>query len=203
MLSSCKNCRISLYKRAQILFLHVINRCKRRKHRRLASSFDLITPSFGAMELSGQFTQVFKVIDANGDGKISSLELSEVLVCLGHEKSTASKAAEGMIKEVDFNGDGFIDLEEFMHAVNYYNSDGAICSSNISEEDYLMDAFLIFDTDKNALISAKELRKVLISLGFSKCSLHECRRMIKGVDKDGDGFVDFKEFRSMMTSATC
>ncbi|XP_022770306.1 calcium-binding protein CML24-like [Durio zibethinus] len=196
MLSSFKTCWISLYKRAE-LFLHV-NKCKRRKHRRLSSGFDLITSSFGAMELSGQFRQVFKVIDANGDGKISSLELSEVLLCLGHEKSTASKAAEGMIREMDSNGDGFIDLDEFMHAVN---TDGAICSSN-NEEDYLMDAFLIFDNDKNGLISAKELRKVLISLGFSKCSLQECKRMIRGVDKDGDGFVDFIEFRSMMTSGT-
>ncbi|XVF33481.1 hypothetical protein REPUB_Repub17cG0172200 [Reevesia pubescens] len=195
MVSSCKTCWISLYERAE-LFLHG-NRYKRKKHRKLSSSFDLIPSSFGAMEPSSQFRQVFKVIDANGDGKISSLELSEVLLCLGHEKSTASKAAEGMIREIDFNGDGFIDLDEFMHAVNY--TDGSICSSN-SEEDYLMDAFLIFDTDKNGLISAKELRKVLISLGFTKCSLQECKRMIRGVDKDGDGFVDFKEFRSMMTA---
>ncbi|XVF73386.1 hypothetical protein PTKIN_Ptkin12aG0197700 [Pterospermum kingtungense] len=151
------------------------------------------------MELSGQFRQVFKVMDANGDGKISSLELSEVLLCLGHEKSTASKAAEGIIREMDFNGDGFIDLDEFMHAV-HTDDDGAICRSD--GEDYLMDAFLIFDADKNGLISAKELHKVLISLGFTKCSLRECKRMIRGVDKDGDGFVDFKEFRSMMTSGT-
>ncbi|KAK6285526.1 PREDICTED: calmodulin [Theobroma cacao] len=195
MLSSCKACWISLYKRAK-LFLHV-KRCKRRNLRRLSSSFDLTTSSFGAMELSGQFRQVFKVIDANGDGKISSLELREVLLCLGHEKSTAFKAAEGMIREMDFNGDGFIDLDEFMHAVN---TEGAICSN--SEEDYLMDAFHIFDTDKNGLISAKELSKVLISLGFRKCSLQECKRMIRGVDKDGDGFVDFKEFRSMMAAGT-
>ena len=173
MLSSCKTCWISLYKRAE-LFLHV-NPCKRRKHLRLSAGFDLIPSSFGVMELSGQFRQVFKVIDANGDGKISSLELSEVLLCLGHEKSTASKAAEGMIREMDFNGDGFIDLDEFMHAVNM---DGAICSHG--EEDYFMDASLIFDTDKNGLISANELRKVQISLGFSKCSLPECKRMIKG-----------------------
>ncbi|XWS35696.1 hypothetical protein CRYUN_Cryun20dG0018600 [Craigia yunnanensis] len=97
-----------------------------------------------------------------------------------------------MIREMDFNGDDFIDLDEFMHTVNM---DGAICSH--SEEDYLMDAFLIFDTDKNGLISAKELHKVLISPGFSKCSLPECKR-----NKDGDGFVDFKEFRSMMTVGT-
>ncbi|KAL4340716.1 hypothetical protein GQ457_08G022990 [Hibiscus cannabinus] len=51
--------------------------------------------------------------------KISRLELKELLLilCLGHEKSTAWKAAEGMIREMDLNNDGDIDLEEFMHAM--------------------------------------------------------------------------------------
>ncbi|KAA3469372.1 putative calcium-binding protein CML23 [Gossypium australe] len=200
MLSSCKTCWISLFKRVK-LFLHV-DRCKRRsKHRRLPSSCDVITSSFATMELSNQFKQVFKVMDANGDGKISSLELRQVLLCLGHEKSTASKAAEGMIREMDFNGDGFIDLDEFMHAVVNTTSDGAISSCSSGDDDHLMDAFLIFDKDKNGFISAKELRNVLISLGFNKCSLKQCQRMIRGVDKDGDGFVDFKEFRLMMSAA--
>lgn len=161
----------------------------------------MITSSFATMELSTQFKQVFKVMDANGDGKISSLELSQVLLCLGHEKSTASKAAEGMIREIDFNGDGFMDLDEFMHAVVNSTSEGAVSSCSSGNDDHLMDAFLIFDKDKNGFISAKELRSVLINLGFNKCSLKQCKRMIRGVDMDGDGFVDFKEFRLMMGAA--
>lgn len=140
------------------------------------------------MEASNQFRQIFKLMDANGDGKISSLELSEVLLCFGYDESKATEEAEGMLKQMDYNGDGFVDLDEFMDAV--HGSD--------SKEEYLMDAFLIFDTDKNGLISATELSGVLVNLGCDKCSVEECRRMIKGVDKDGDGFVDFGEFRSMM-----
>ncbi|KAJ6722769.1 CALCIUM-BINDING PROTEIN CML25-RELATED [Salix koriyanagi] len=147
------------------------------------------------MEMSNQFKQVFNVIDANGDGKISCSELSEVLRCLGYEKSKAAWEAERMVRVMDCNGDGAIDLDEFISAVN---DDGNFGSGN--KEDYLMDVFLIFDTDKNGVISARELQTVLISLGCKKCSLEDCRRMIKGVDKDGDGFVDFHEFRSMMTT---
>lgn len=44
-----------------------------------------------------------------------------------------------------------------------------------------------------------ELRRVLINLGCDKCTLEDCRRVIKGVDKDGDGFVDLEEFRSMLS----
>ncbi|KAG5231256.1 calcium-binding protein [Salix suchowensis] len=205
MLNSFRTCLSSLHRRARIFLQQPRNMervCKsnRRKNKGLlSSSFDLPTYSFAAMEMSNQFKQVFNVIDANGDGKISCSELSEVLRCLGYEKSKAAWEAERMVRVMDCNGDGAIDLDEFISAVN---DDGNFGSGN--KEDYLMDVFLIFDTDKNGVISARELQTVLISLGCKKCSLEDCRRMIKGVDKDGDGFVDFHEFQSMMTtSASC
>uniref|UniRef100_A0A5B7BU28 Putative calcium-binding protein CML18 n=1 Tax=Davidia involucrata TaxID=16924 RepID=A0A5B7BU28_DAVIN len=191
MPDSFRICLSSLQK-----FLHQLNAMKkvktwrRRKPKRLFSDFNW--SSFAAMEVSNQLKQVFKFMDANGDGKISPLELSEVLFSLGHEKSMATKEAQGMVREMDCNGDGFIDMEEFMNVMT--NPD----SQTGKEDDLLMDVFLIFDSDRNGFISARELQRVLISLGCDKCSLRECRRMIRGVDKDGDGFVDFEEFRSMM-----
>ncbi|KAM1397024.1 hypothetical protein ACFX2I_014647 [Malus domestica] len=56
-----------------------------------------------------------------------------------------------------------------------------------------MDAFRIFDTDKNRKISVEELQKVLVSLGCQKCRLKEYRKMIKRVDRKGDGAVDFED----------
>lgn len=148
----------------------------------------LMTSSFASMEVCNQLKEVFNFIDANGDGKVSSFELTEVLLCLGHkeEYSLASKEAEEMVKEMDSNGDGLIDFDEFMGVV--YDRKG--------EDDSLRDAFLIFDSDKNGKISAKELQKVLLSLGCESCSLDDCKLMIRGVDRDGDGFVDFEEFNS-------
>ncbi|RWR87554.1 EF-hand domain-containing protein [Cinnamomum micranthum f. kanehirae] len=142
------------------------------------------------MEFSNQLKHVFKLIDANSDGKISSLELKEVLMCLGEDKSKAAKEAEVMVKEVDCNGDGFIDMEEFM---------GVVGGKSEGSREELMDAFLIFDRDRNGFISAEELRTVLVSLGYGKCTLKECFLMIRGVDMNGDGLIDFEEFRLMMT----
>ncbi|KAM0971046.1 hypothetical protein ACFX15_018441 [Malus domestica] len=68
--------------------------CKKRKPPKLSSIFDMpaaATLSFAAMEVSNQFNKVFKVMDANGDGKISPLELSNMLSCLGYKKSIATK----------------------------------------------------------------------------------------------------------------
>lgn len=171
----------------QLNGLNKVKKCKRKKPNRLISDLSWLASSFAAMEVPNQLKQVFKFFDANGDGKISPLELSEVLLSLGHEKSMAAKEAEGMVREMDCDGDGFIDLDEFMNVMETDNK-------------VLMDAFCIFDTDNNGFISAEELHRVLSSLGCDNCSLSECRRMINGVDKNGDGFVDFEEFKSMMAS---
>lgn len=150
------------------------------------------------MELSNQLKHVFEFIDTNGDGKISPLELSQVLLSLGQEESSAAVEAEVMVKEMDSDGDGLVDLDEFMSVMGRRSdTDNGIPTFSAKEGD-LLEAFLIFDTDKNGFISAKELQRVLINLGCQKCSLRHCRRMIKGVDKDGDGFVNFEEFKSMM-----
>jgi Ca2+-binding EF-hand superfamily protein len=136
------------------------------------------------MEVSDQFRQVFKLIDTNGDGKISTIELCEMLSSLGYNKYTATKEAENMIRELDFNGDGFVDIDEFMFVMK---EDNYGKGKEHDHDEYLMDAFLVFDSDKNGLISPKELRSVLINLGCDNCSLRDCKRMIKGVDKNGDG----------------
>lgn len=139
------------------------------------------------MELTNQLQQVFKFFDGNGDGKISPAELRRALVNLGHDKSTVGKEAERMVREMDSDGDGFIDLDEFMKVMD-----------SVEKEDNLVDAFSVFDCDKNGLISPQELKRVLVRLGSSNCSLRECKKMIKGVDKDGDGFISFQEFKLMM-----
>nr|GEW39324.1 probable calcium-binding protein CML23 [Tanacetum cinerariifolium] len=157
-----------------------------------------VVSTFIAMDVSNQLKQVFKFFDIDGDGKISQPELTNVLLTFGQEKSMATIEAQGILKEVDFNGDGFIDLDEFMTIMD--GSKPIFASSKEDNgDDELRNAFMVFDSDKNGLISAKELQSVLTSLGCSNSKLGQCRKMIKGVDKDGDGFVDFDEFKSMMS----
>ncbi|KAF0926775.1 hypothetical protein E2562_027386 [Oryza meyeriana var. granulata] len=74
-----------------------------------------------------------------------------------------------------------------------------------SEEDELMEAFKVFDADGDGRITAEELRGVMVAILGSDgdgCSLDDCRRMIGGVDADGDGFVGFQDFARMMMAAT-
>lgn len=150
--------------------------------------------SHGACSLGGieEAKRVFDRYDKNGDGKISSQELREAMDSIGPE-ATSSREADRMISEIDKDGDGHIDFDEFLEFFGGGPSDGG--------DESLRDAFDYYDLDRNGLISATELHSVLRKLG-EKCSLSDCRRMISSLDRDGDGNVNFEEFKEMMTRSS-
>ncbi|KAK9064596.1 hypothetical protein SSX86_015978 [Deinandra increscens subsp. villosa] len=144
------------------------------------------------VRIEEELEHVFKKFDVNGDGKISWSELGSIMGSLGHRPT--DDELESMIKEVDSDGDGFIDLHEFIE-LNTKDID----STEVLEN--LRDAFSVFDIDNNGMISAEELQKVLGRLEEA-CTLAECRKMIAGVDVNGDGMISFDEFRVMMMTGT-
>ncbi|RDY03022.1 hypothetical protein CR513_13444, partial [Mucuna pruriens] len=136
-----------------------------------------------------ELKRVFNSFDANGDGKISVSELDNILRTLG--SSVPPEELQHVMDDLDTDHDGFINLSEF----------AAFCHSDTGDggETELQDAFNLYDQDKNGLISATELCKVLNCLGMN-CCVQECHNMIKSVDSDGDGNVNFAEFKRMMSN---
>ena len=66
--------------------------------------------TFGDTEKS--IRKAFRVLDKDGDGFITVRELKDVMTKLG-EKLTM-KEVEELVNEADMNGDGRIDMEEFV-----------------------------------------------------------------------------------------
>ncbi|KAF3786019.1 Calmodulin-like protein 1 [Nymphaea thermarum] len=137
---------------------------------------------------SEEMRRVFAKFDANKDGKLSAEELGRMLKALGRDNSQAEVMS--MMKVADTDNDGFIDFNEFMAVVGK--------GGGVKESD-MQSAFHVFDVDGDGKISGEEVFQVLKRLG-ERCSLEECKRMVKGVDKDGDGKVDIQEFMVMMTN---
>lgn len=134
--------------------------------------------------------RVFQMFDRNGDGKITKKELGDSLKNLGIY--IPEKEMNQMIDQIDLNRDGYVDMDEFG---TLYRS---IMDERDEEED-MREAFNVFDRNGDGFITVEELRSVLLSLGLTQGkTLDDCKLMIKKVDVDGDGMVDFKEFRQMM-----
>ena len=57
--------------------------------------------------------------------------------------------------------------------------------------------FARFDTSKDGFLDPTELRLALRVATNADVDLDTCKRMIAATDKNGDGVVDFKEFRAI------
>ncbi|KAF5182730.1 Calmodulin [Thalictrum thalictroides] len=131
--------------------------------------------------------QVFAHFDSDGDGKISSLELRAYFGSIGDYIS--HDEAQGVINDLDVNGDGLLDFNEFTQFM--MNREGA-------DED-LKSAFEMFEAEKGSgCITPKSLQRMLNRLGDSK-SFEDCEAMIQVYDLDDNGILDFHEFHRMMT----
>ncbi|CAI9778640.1 unnamed protein product [Fraxinus pennsylvanica] len=139
-----------------------------------------------------ELQRVFHMFDRNGDGKITRKELSDSLEKLGIH--IPEKELIQMVEKIDVNGDGFVDMDEFG---SLYQT--IMDEKDEDEEEDMKEAFNVFDQNGDGYITVEELRSVLASLGLKQGrTLEDCKMMIKKVDVDGDGRVNYREFRQMM-----
>ncbi|CAN0925305.1 Putative calcium-binding protein CML19 [Linum grandiflorum] len=140
------------------------------------------------MDKQEQYKRVFADFDSDGDGKISC---SELRLCVGGDSLTEEEA-EAAVRYSDSDGDGMLDLEDFVRLVEAGDEDDKVQD--------LREAFKMYAAgDQNGkMITPKSLKKMLSRLGMRR-STAECGVMIAEFDVNGDGFLDFDEFKVMMS----
>ncbi|KAG0520559.1 hypothetical protein BDA96_08G084800 [Sorghum bicolor] len=149
---------------------------------------------------SSELRKVFQMFDKNGDGQITKKELGESLKNLGI--FIADEELDATMDKIDVNGDGCVDVEEFGRLYRSIVEDGPVADADgdkHDEDEDMREAFNVFDQNGDGYITVDELRSVLASLGLKQGrTAEDCRKMISKVDADGDGRVDFTEFKQMM-----
>ncbi|XP_037050204.1 calmodulin-A-like [Bradysia coprophila] len=140
-------------------------------------------------EQIADFKEAFSLFDKNGNGSISTKELGTVMRSLGQNPTDAE--LQDMINEVDADGNGTIEFPEFVTMMAHKMRD-------MDSEEEIREAFKVFDRDGKGFITAVELRHVMTSLG-EKLTDEEVDEMIRSVDVDGDGQINYEEFVTMMT----
>ncbi|GLT48968.1 hypothetical protein SLA2020_225550 [Shorea laevis] len=133
----------------------------------------------------GGLKELFKMLDTDNSGTITFEELKDGL------KRVGSELMESEIKDLmaaaDIDGNGTIDYAEFLAATVHLNK--------LEREENLLSAFSFFDKDGSGYITIDELQQACKEFGLSELHLDE---MIKDIDQDNDGQIDYGEFAAMM-----
>merc|ERR1719188_857891 len=133
--------------------------------------------------------ETFTALDANGDGLLTLGELKNGLDRAGFKKTNSD--LQWILEGVDADGSGVIDYSEFLAA--------ALDRKLYLSEQACWTAFKVFDLDGDGRISLDELKKVLDNEDVEEAlGQDNAMSLLKDVDQNGDGTIDFKEFMAMM-----
>ncbi|PIN01717.1 Ca2+/calmodulin-dependent protein kinase, EF-Hand protein superfamily [Handroanthus impetiginosus] len=133
----------------------------------------------------GGLRQLFKMIDTDNSGTITYDELKQGLKRVGSQLMESEIKA--LMDAADIDNSGTIDYGEFLAATLHMNK--------MEREENLLAAFSFFDKDGSGYITIDELQQACKDFGLQEVQLDE---IIKEIDIDNDGRIDYGEFATMM-----
>ena len=143
------------------------------------------------------YKEVFKLFDVDGSGDISEKELNAMLKRFGceiSEEDVRNLMTDGLKKAGD--KDGKLDFEAFLVIMSNV-PDGMIHGDKEFE---LKNAFDTIDTNKSGTISFNEVKALMEQCGLSIIK-QEIDLIMKEYDTNGDGEMDFEEFKEILNYA--
>ena len=140
----------------------------------------------------------FLLLDVDGDGTITVDELAGVLRSMKTELQASEKDIERALKDVDQDGDGTIDLEEYLKSRKYKtNKDllhrALVARSKIRKE------FEEYDRDHSGFVTKDELIEVIQTRTGVTVTMKQTEKIVQDTDCDQDGKINYEEFVLLMT----
>ncbi|XP_023756383.1 calcium-binding protein CML38 [Lactuca sativa] len=139
------------------------------------------------MNKSSEYRCVFNHIDIDGNGMISPSELQRCIGLIWNQGILLEEIEVAV--ELSQGNNGQLGFEDFVGLME-----------SAKEEEKLEDlrkTFRIYQMDGTDCITPKSLNRMLNRLGESR-SVDECVGMINRFDLNGDGVLNFDEFKQMM-----
>uniref|UniRef100_A0A7C9E928 non-specific serine/threonine protein kinase n=1 Tax=Opuntia streptacantha TaxID=393608 RepID=A0A7C9E928_OPUST len=144
----------------------------------------VIAESLSEEEIAG-LKEMFMSMDTDNSGAITFEELKAGL----HRYGSTLKDTEirDLMEAADIDNSGTIDYGEFIAATIHLNK--------LEREEHLVAAFQYFDKDGSGYITIDELQQACVEQGLNDQFLED---IIKEVDQNNDGTIDYGEFVAMM-----
>lgn len=135
-------------------------------------------------EIAG-LREMFKMIDTDHSGAITFEELKSGLERVG--SNLVESEIRQLMDAADVDQDGTIDYGEFLAATLHLNK--------IEREENLFAAFSWLDKDQSGYLTIDELQQACSRYNMGETSIED---LIREVDQDNDGRIDYNEFVTMM-----
>jgi len=142
-----------------------------------------ISTQFDLKKEEEDLRNIFKEFDKSNKGVISKEDFKAQLEKI-YGVVISSEMADEVFQQLDLDNSGSISYNEFITSVIGNRK-------NITEE-RLEKAFKMLDKDNNGLLSVDEIKS------FFGGDDETWKEVLKDVDENGDGEVDFKEFQKIM-----
>ena len=135
--------------------------------------------------------------DADGDGTITTKELGRVLRSMKNKLKVTEPEIKKVLKEIDQDGDGTINLKE------YYDTLAASTNKNLIyramvHRSKARKQFEKYDADGSGSITVDEMKLVFEERAGRKLEPKEVKQMLKDVDENDDGKINYEEFLALL-----
>ena len=127
----------------------------------------------------------FRIIDENGDGRITKQELIKGFKLYNPSLENPDEEVEKLFNSIDTDNNGYLEYEEFTRVL--------INKKNLMTEEILRFSFNFFDKDGNGEITEVELEEI-----FGHRNSDKLGKLVEEVDMDKNGRITFEEFKNMM-----
>lgn len=144
----------------------------------------VIAESLSEEEIAG-LKEMFTAMDTDSSGSITFDELKAGLRRYG--STLKDTEIRDLMEAADIDNSGTIDYGEFIAATVHLNK--------LEREEHLIAAFRYFDKDDSGHITVDELQQACQDHNINDVIIED---IIKEVDQDNDGTIDYGEFVAMM-----
>ena len=136
-----------------------------------------------------EYKEAFDLFDKDGSGSIDVGEIVKIMKNFGYpmKKSEAQK----LVAEIDNNGDGELDFEEFVTLMEKQTT-----YVDETDEDLVLKAFKAFDRDLDGKITNQEFEYILTKMGKpgDKLTEDELNYLFNESKLDKNGILNYHDF---------